>query len=100
VVLVAGHGRGAVFHDDQGQVVAVEDGVDDARQAAWKKVESPMKATTLRVSLNRDSPDPMPVEAPMHISSCPIGRAAGYPRVWQPMSATVMSSSRRACLMA
>ncbi|KAF5028251.1 hypothetical protein DSECCO2_661020 [anaerobic digester metagenome] len=32
VVLVPGHGRGAVLHEHQGQVVPVEERVDDARQ--------------------------------------------------------------------
>lgn len=37
VVLVSGHGRGAVFHENQGKIVPVEQGIDDAGQAGVEK---------------------------------------------------------------
>ena len=44
--LGAGHGGGAVVQDDQQKIVAVMHGVGQPGSPEWKKVESPMKATT------------------------------------------------------
>ncbi len=37
MVLVTGHGRGTVFHDDQGDIVMIENGIDQSGQTGMKK---------------------------------------------------------------
>ncbi len=51
MLLVPGHGRGAVFHDDQGQVVLIENGIDDARDAGMEKGRIAEKGHDLAVAV-------------------------------------------------
>ena len=37
MILVAGRGSGAVLHDDQGDVMIVEKGIDDTRKSGMEK---------------------------------------------------------------
>jgi hypothetical protein len=54
--LVSGHGGGTVVKNDQNNVRIVVNGVDDAGNTVWKKVESPMKAKFTRRALPGEGP--------------------------------------------